>query len=82
MGRAFIPDILLNRDLSGINARPTENAYQGCVVGPMVNSLLAVRELPFAVRGYDKLLVWHERSHADPAQQWLRDQLATTAKAV
>ena len=48
----------------------------------MVNSLLAVRELPFAVRGYDKLLVWRERSHADPAQQWLREQLATTAKAV
>ena len=48
----------------------------------MVNLLLAVRELPFAVRGYDKLLVWHERSHADPAQQWLREQRATTAKAV
>ena len=43
---------------------------------------LAVRDLPFAVGSYDKLLVWHERSHADPAQQWLRDRLGETEEAV
>ena len=36
---------------------------------------LAIRNLPFATRGYDKLLLWHERTHTNPAQQWLRSLL-------
>lgn len=71
-GFAQIPAVLRQSDL--LSVVPSRLVAQ--------ETDLAVRELPFAVRGYDKLLVWHERSHADPAQQWLREQLATTAKAV
>ena len=31
--------------------------------------------LPFDVEGYSELLVWHERTHSDPVQQWLRELL-------
>lgn len=36
---------------------------------------LAVRAAPLAVDGFTKILAWHARSHADPRQRWLRDQL-------
>lgn len=32
-------------------------------------------EPPLPVRGFDMLMVWHERSHAHPGQRWLRDQI-------
>ena len=31
------------------------------------------------VREYSELLLWHEHSHADPVQKWLRAQLAEAA---
>jgi len=30
---------------------------------------------PLAVPGYDMTMLWHERSHRDPAHQWLRERL-------
>lgn len=36
---------------------------------------LVRRPLPLAVPGFTKLAVWHERSHRDPAHQWLRASL-------
>ena len=30
---------------------------------------------PLEVPGFTKLLVWHARTHADPRQQWVREQL-------
>ncbi len=30
------------------------------------------------VPGYEMVLVWHERSHQDPAHRWLRDKIAAT----
>ena len=38
-------------------------------------SHLAVVDLPLEVPGFDILLLWHERLHRDPAQQWLRQQI-------
>ena len=34
---------------------------------------------PVAVRGFQKMLVWHERLHHAPAQKWLRQKLAEVA---
>ncbi|WP_118132740.1 LysR family transcriptional regulator [Oceanicella sp. SM1341] len=34
---------------------------------------------PLNVEGFTKLLTWHERLHRDPAQRWLRDNIATAA---
>jgi len=38
---------------------------------------LRVAELPVALGSYDVLLFWHERVHADPANRWMRQALAT-----
>jgi len=36
---------------------------------------LALREPPLAIEGFTKVMAWHERTHHDPAQRWLRDVL-------
>ncbi|MDO5639830.1 MAG: hypothetical protein Q4G28_08160 [Neisseria sp.] len=36
---------------------------------------------PLQIEGYDKMMAWHERSHHDPAQQWLRQLLYQAADA-
>ena len=68
---ALIPPLLRQSDLLAVLPAKLAGHAEG----------LAVRELPFAVSGYSKLLVWHERSHADPVQKWLRTQLAQSAQA-
>ena len=37
------------------------------------NAALRVVEAPVSVPGYEMAMLWHERSHRDPAHQWLRD---------
>ena len=37
---------------------------------------LQALEAPVSIPGFEMLLVWHERVHRDPAQQWLRAQIA------
>ena len=44
---------------------------------PMI--ALAVRPPPIALTGFTIHLLWHERAGADPAQRWLRDQVAAVA---
>jgi len=39
-------------------------------------SALQVVEPPVDVPGYEMSMLWHERSHRDPAHQWLRDCIA------
>lgn len=39
------------------------------------NPALRLYEPPMAVPGYEMAMLWHERSHRDPAHQWLREQL-------
>ncbi|MGO1766152.1 transcriptional regulator [Advenella sp. S44] len=36
---------------------------------------LAVFEPPIAIAGFTKMAAWHERTHRDPAQRWLRQLL-------
>lgn len=36
------------------------------------NPALQVQEAPLAVPGFEMVMLWHERSHRDPAHQWLR----------
>lgn len=40
---------------------------------------LAILEPPIPVSGFDMSLVWHERTHREPAQRWLRDQIVAAA---
>ena len=37
---------------------------------------LRVVEPPLEVPGYEMAMLWHERSHRDPAHRWLRDYIA------
>ncbi|MGC3575709.1 LysR substrate-binding domain-containing protein, partial [Pseudomonas aeruginosa] len=37
---------------------------------------LRVVEAPLVVSGYDLAMLWHERSHPDPAHRWLRELIA------
>lgn len=40
------------------------------------NAALRVVESPAEVPGYEMAMLWHERSHRDPAHQWLRAHIA------
>jgi len=40
------------------------------------NCALQVVEPPVEVPGFEMLMLWHERSHRDPAHQWLREHIA------
>ncbi|MFC5475247.1 LysR family transcriptional regulator [Paraherbaspirillum soli] len=39
---------------------------------------LQVVEPPVEVPGYEMAMLWHERSHRDPAHQWLREYIANS----
>ena len=57
-----IPDILRSTDMSAV------------VPSRMVpvDSDLAIIPLPLNVPGFTKSMAWHERTHRDPAHQWIR----------
>jgi DNA-binding transcriptional LysR family regulator len=40
------------------------------------NAALRVVESPVEVPGYEMAMLWHERSHRDPAHKWLRAHIA------
>ncbi len=41
---------------------------------------LADAPLPFAADGLSVFMIWHERSHNDPAHQWLRDNVRRVSR--
>ncbi|MGU4701473.1 LysR family transcriptional regulator [Burkholderia cepacia] len=41
---------------------------------------LTLLEPPLKIPGFTKIAVWHERSHRDPAQHWLRELLFETCR--
>nr|WP_315252313.1 LysR family transcriptional regulator [uncultured Duganella sp.] len=41
------------------------------------NPALRVVAPPVEMPGYEMAMLWHERSHRDPAHQWLRDHIAS-----
>lgn len=45
------------------------------------NPALRVVEAPLEVPGYEMSMYWHERSHRDPAHQWLRGMFADAVSA-
>ena len=38
--------------------------------------MLQIVDSPVDVPGYEMVMLWHERSHRDPAHQWLRETIA------
>jgi len=43
---------------------------------------LKVQEPPLEIPGFTKILVWHERTHSDPRQQWIRDLLISVCRGL
>ncbi|HEX2011373.1 MAG TPA: LysR family transcriptional regulator [Roseateles sp.] len=42
---------------------------------------LQLVEPPLELPGYEMSMLWHERVHRDPAQQWLREQIAAACSS-
>jgi len=40
--------------------------------------MVQIVEPPVDVPGYEMVMLWHERSHRDPAHQWLRETISTS----
>jgi DNA-binding transcriptional LysR family regulator len=66
----FVMSVLASTDLVAmLPARLVRNA-----------SALRVVESPVEVPGFEMAMLWHERSHRDPAHQWLRDYIADSSR--
>jgi DNA-binding transcriptional LysR family regulator len=62
----FIPTLLAKSDM--VAMLPSR------MLGELLGSLRTC-PVPLALPGYDMVMVWHERSHLDPAHSWLREQV-------
>ena len=64
----FVMSVLANSDLVAmLPARLVRNT-----------GVLRVVEAPLDVPGYEMTMLWHERSHRDPAHRWLREYIASS----
>jgi DNA-binding transcriptional LysR family regulator len=63
----FVPEIIARTDLAALMPlRLVQDRTDRLHIVPP----------PFAVPSFDMGMIWHERSHLDPAQVWLREQIA------
>jgi DNA-binding transcriptional LysR family regulator len=61
----FSPEVVANTDLVAVvPSRLVQHRTDLQLVSP-----------PLPIPGYEMGMVWHERSHADPAHRWLREQV-------
>lgn len=65
----FIPTLLARSDM--VAMLPSR------MLGELLGDL-RTWPVPLELPGYDMVMVWHERSHLDPAHSWLRDQVVTS----
>jgi len=60
-----VPDILRDSDMAAVVPSRLVTGMPG----------LQACEPPLAIPGFTKVAAWHERTHRDPAQRWLRELL-------
>jgi DNA-binding transcriptional LysR family regulator len=65
----FVPELLRHSDLAAIV--PERLLSSGA-------HDLRIADPPFDIPGYVMIMVWHERSHLDPAHRWLRDKISAS----
>lgn len=70
----IVPHVLATTDLIATVASRVAAAFAG------PHALVTVRP-PVEVSGFAIHLLWHQRTQADDAQRWLREQIAATATA-
>jgi DNA-binding transcriptional LysR family regulator len=62
----FVPEVLARTDLVAmLPSRLISKRSRG----------LQILTPPVVIPPYDMAMIWHERSHADPAHSWLREQV-------
>lgn len=61
----ILPEILRASDLVAVVPSRLAHGIDGIVV----------REAPLAIAGFTKVMAWHERSHHDLGQRWIRELL-------
>ncbi|MBS0883356.1 LysR family transcriptional regulator [Pantoea sp. JGM49] len=64
-----LPEILRVSDLISVVPRRLTHDLSGLKVLPP----------PLAIKGFNKIVVWHERTHRDAGHRWLRELLFSTA---
>ena len=69
------PTLLANSDLMLITGGPIARLL--CAQFP-----LATIKLPSTVPQLQSHLIWHERTHRDPVQKWMRDQIVESASSI
>ena len=64
----MVPEIIARSDMVAVLPERLARAYA---------RKLSILEPPLTLPGFDIAGIWHERTHNDPAQQWLRQVLVT-----
>ncbi|MNP68965.1 HTH-type transcriptional regulator SyrM 1 [compost metagenome] len=67
-----IPEILMASDMIAVVPRRLALHCDG----------LTMLEPPVDIPGFSKMLAWHERTHRDAGQAWLRSLLIETCQAL
>jgi DNA-binding transcriptional LysR family regulator len=68
----FVPELLRSSDLVAV-------LPERLLAGRAHD--LRVADPPLTIPGYEMIMVWHERSHLDPAHRWLREAISAAIKA-
>ena len=66
----FVPEVVARTDLVAMLPSRLVQTRTG---------KLQVRAAPLEIPTYQMAMIWHERSHADPAHAWLREQISGVA---
>jgi DNA-binding transcriptional LysR family regulator len=67
----FVPEVVARTDLVAmLPARLVKDRSEE----------LQILEPPLPIPAYEMAMIWHERSHRDPAHIWLRDQIIAAAE--
>ncbi|HEX5458490.1 MAG TPA: LysR family transcriptional regulator [Steroidobacteraceae bacterium] len=67
----FVPEVVARTDLVAMLPKRLVGDRRG----------LRVAAPPLAIPGYEMGMVWHERSHLDPAHAWLREEVRRSLAA-
>jgi len=67
-----VPEILMASDLIAVVPRRLA----------LHNNGLVILEPPIEIPGFSKTVAWHERTHRDPGQKWVRSLLIETCKSL
>ena len=62
----MVPEIIASSDMVAVLPERLARGYA---------RKLLILEPPLKLPGFDIASIWHERTHTDPAQQWLRQVL-------